>query len=115
MNLPAGASEKPNPKHMKTLLLSALTLTGIALCAPEAQARDRKHHSYSYDSGRCDSRSDDYGYYRGDYAPRVSYSRSYYSEPVYYRPAPRYYSSDRCEPVRYRSHRSPLLSFFFGF
>ena len=91
MNARVVASEKPNPKNMKTLLLTALTLTGIALCAPEAQARERKHYDYDRHSDHCESRSSDYGYYRDDYAPRVSYSnRYYYEEPrTYYRPAPR--------------------------
>ena len=101
---------------MKTLLLTALTFTSLVLCPPEAQARDRKHYDSSRYSSQCESPSSDYGYYRSDCGPRVSYSRSYYRpEPIYYRPAPRYYYTERCEPERRRSFRSPLLSFFFGF
>ena len=116
MNARIDASEKTNPKNMKTLLLTALTFTGITLCAPEAGARDHRHYDSDHRSSSCESRSSDYGYYRSDYAPRVSYSHSYYSEPRYYRPAPRYYYSERCEPERRRSHfRPPLISFLFGF
>ncbi len=118
MNARIGASEKPNPKNMKTLLLTALTLTGITLCTPKAQARDHKHHESDHRSYRCESRSRDYGYSHGYDAPRISYSRSYHcSEPsYYYRPAPRYYYSERCEPERRRhSFRPPLISFLFGF
>ena len=101
---------------MKTLLLTALTFTGIALSAPEAQARDHKHHSRSHDSyyggyssyghhydRGCESRGyDTYTYYRP--APRY-----------YYRPSRSYYSSERCYSERRHSFRPPLISFLFGF
>ena len=113
MNVGICASEKPNPKNMKTLLLTALTLTGIALCTPEAQARDYRNHGRSHDSYRS-SRSYGHSHYRSDCGPRYSSHRSYYSSAprYYYRSSSRYYS-DRCEP-RY-SFRPPLISFLFGF
>ena len=119
MNATIGASEKPNPKYMKTLLLTALTFTGLALVTPEAQARDHRSHGRGYDSYRS-SRSYGYGHYRSDCAPRYYSRRAYYSSapryyyrPSYYRPSSRYDYTDRCEPRR--SFRSPLISFVFGF
>jgi hypothetical protein len=96
---------------MKTLLLAALAFTGIALSAPEAQARDR-HHDRGHYSYRQSRSSYGYGYhtYRGGYG-----SRHHYYRPVryYYRPSARYYYRDDCAP-RYYSRR-PLISFLFGF
>lgn len=99
---------------MKTLFLTAITLSGIAFSTPQAQARDRKHYySSSHYSHGCENQSYHHGYYRGDGGPRVSYYRS---EPsYYYRPSSRYYSSYRCEPVYRHSFRPPLISFLFGF
>ena len=105
---------------MKTLLLTALTFTGLALGTSEAQARDHRYHGRGHDSYRS-SRSYGHSYYRSDCGPRYysepSYysSRSYYSEPrYYYRPSRSYYYSDRCEPRR-SHYRAPLISFLFGF
>ena len=99
---------------MKTLLLTALTFTGIVLFSPDAQARDHRHHDRSHDSYRS-SRYYGYSHYRSDCEPRYYSSRSYYSEPrYYYRPSRSYYS-ERCEPERRRSFRPPLISFLFGF
>ena len=115
MNAQNRASEKPNPKNMKTLLLTTLTFTGLAFCPTEAQAKSHKHHSN--ETYRCERPSHHYSYYREDCGPRVSYSRSYY-RPVshyYYRPAPRYSYSDRCYTEHRHSFRSPLISFLFGF
>lgn len=105
---------------MKTLLLTALAFTSLALFTPTAEARDHSsrdsHHSshHSYSSGRGDyGRSyDGGGYYRHSYDREDCESRSYYSH-HYYSPAPRYYYSDDCQPRR--SHRAPLISFLFGF
>ena len=114
MNAKRPASEKTNPKYMKTLLLTALTFTGLVLFSPDARARDHRHHDRSHDSYRS-SRYYGYSHYRRDCEPRYYSSRSYYSEPrYYYRPSRSYYSSDRCEPRRSHS-RPPLISFLFGF
>lgn len=99
---------------MKTLLLTALTFTGIALCAPQAEARDRHDsHSRSYHGSSRYS----HGYRSSYHGDHYGYSRGYYYRPstrYYYRPSTRYYSSDYCEPRRHYS-RSPLISFLFGF
>ncbi len=104
---------------MKTLLVTALTFTGIALCTTEARDRgdrDRYDDRDSYRSERrsfgCERPSFGYRVYRRECEPRRDYY--YREEPRYYRPAPRYYESERCEPER-RHFRPPLFSFLFGF
>src|SRR5436190_8258687 len=100
---------------MKTLILAALMLTGLALSTPDAQARDRHYYSSRYHSYGCERPSYHSGYYRSYYAPRYSYSRSYYGygPRYYYGPSARYYSSYRCGPVHRVYFRPPLISFAF--
>ena len=106
---------------MKTFLLTALTLAGIAISTPDAQAKDHKHRDrdrdhYSYYSERpsCESRS-----YRTEYYPREYDRREYREyrepEPRYYYSEPRYYRPEPCHVERRHSFRPPLLSFLFGF
>ena len=100
---------------MKTFLLTTLTLAGIAIFTPTAQAKDhnhcdRDHHSYYVERPSCESRS-----YRTEYYPRESYRRDYYEpEPRYYYPEPRYYRPEPCHVERRHSFRPPLFSFLFG-
>ena len=98
---------------MKTFLLTTLTLAGIAVSTPEAQAKkhkdkDRHHDRVSYYSERpsCESRS-----YRTEYYPREYSRRTYY----YAEPRPRYYREEPCHVERRHSFRPPLISFLFGF
>jgi hypothetical protein len=94
---------------MKTFLLAILMFTGIAVIAPDAEARryyrDGRHY---YSSGRA--------YYSGGYYPRRHYYRSYRP---YYRSyyAPRYYYSGYryggCYPYGY--YHRPSFSISFGF
>ena len=96
---------------MKTFLLTTLTLAGIAISTPEAQAkdckhrdRDRDHYSYYSERPSCESRS-----YRTEYYPREYYRRDYDE------PEPRYYRPEPCHVERRHSFRPPLFSFLFGF
>ena len=92
---------------MKTLLLAILMFTGIAVVAPDAEARHYRHDRY-------------YGtrtYYHSGYRhyPRRYYYSRHYHRPYYYRSyyRPRYYYSDYCSPYRY--YRRPGVSISFGF
>jgi len=107
-----GTSVVQITKHenlMKTFLLAILMFTGIAVIAPDAEARryygDGRHY---YSSSRA--------YYSGGYYSRRHYYRSYRP---YYRSyyAPRYYYSGYryggCYPSGY--YHRPSFSISFGF
>lgn len=102
---------------MKTFILFALTFTGIAFCAPSAQAHDWRHRSCHHDSYDSDYSYREHNYYREEYPRCGSYSSSYYAPAprYYYRPSRSYYSSERCYSERRHSFRPPLISFLFGF
>ena len=102
---------------MKTLILTALTFTGIALCTPEAQARDRRHDRHDHGSYGRGYSSYGHSYYRGGCETRGYYTHSYHRPaPRYYYSSPsRYHYSERCVPERRYSFRPPLISFLFGF
>ena len=89
---------------MKTFLLAILMFTGIAVVAPDAEARHYRNGGRYYSSRT---------YYHSGYRyypRRTYYSRSYY-RPYY---GPRYYYSDYgCSPYRY--YRRPGVSISFGF
>ena len=113
---------------MKTLLLTVLTFAGIALCTPEAQARDVRYSNRGYSSYRAARSLYGHGHYynRGYHSPRYysygsryaypgyAYGSRYYYHPVrsYYRP---YYYSDYCGPRGYAYYGAPRISFSFGF
>jgi hypothetical protein len=108
---------------MKTFLFAMLTFVGVAICAPQAEARDYHHgSSHSYYRGRAVyGRAyypyHSYGYYRPyHYYPRArAYYGGYYGG--YY---PRYYGSyyGGCGyPAYYGGYYScwPRLSLSFCF
>jgi len=65
---------------MKTLFLAALTFIGVALCAPQAEARD--YHNHGYYHGRPVYGRAYYPYHRAYYG---------YHRPYYYYPRARHY------------------------
>ena len=95
---------------MKTFLLTSLAFIGIAVCAPDAQARDCDRYQRGYHSHYRERPSYGYSHHRSTYYyPRESYRRSYHVV------SPRYYRSERCYTERHHSYRRPLISFLFGF
>ena len=93
---------------MKTLLFAILMFTGIAVVAPQAEARRYYRDGRIYYSSRPVRVYHSHGYY-----PRRHYYRSY--RPYYrsyYRPS-YYYSGYNCYPYRY--YRRPGIPISFGF
>jgi hypothetical protein len=106
---------------MKTLLLTALTFIGFAICAPQAEARDYgRHYNGGYYRGRPVYSRAYHPYYRSHRYYRPSYYRS-----SYYYPRARYYSGYYGYPRYYSSYYGgcgyggygygPRFSVSFGF
>jgi hypothetical protein len=94
---------------MKTFLLAILMFAGLAVVAPQAEAR------HYYRDGRYYGRSGYYSSYRY-YPRRYYYSRNYY-RPYYYRSyyRPYYYSNHGCYPYGYGYYSHPRFAISFGF